>query len=142
DSKCLQDKDPVGLEIIAPEVRAIFQELGKKYGLVLQSYRAGAAERIGVDAATLKALNPDLVYLNAPGYGTGGPYGGRPAYAPSVGAASGLSMSDLGGLDLHGENLEEIKRIALRRHTAGANPSVQADGVAALGVASSMLLGL
>lgn len=51
-------------------------------------------------------------------------------------------MSDLGGLDLHGDDLEEIKRVALRRHTAGANPSVQADGVAALGVASSMLLGL
>ena len=141
-AKVLQGKESVALDINTPEGLAIVHELAKKSDIVLQSYRAGAAERIGVDAATLKALNPDLVYLNAPGYGTGGPYGGRPAYAPSVGAASGLSMSDLGGLDLHGENLEEIKRIALRRHTAGANPSVQADGVAALGVASSMLLGL
>jgi len=141
-AKVLQGKESVALDINTPEGLAIVHELAKKSDIVLQSYRAGAAERIGVDAATLKALNPDLVYLNAPGYGTGGPYGGRPAYAPSVGAASGLSMSDLGGLDLHGENLEEIKRIALRRHTAGANPSAQADGVAALGVASSMLLGL
>ncbi len=141
-AKVLQGKESIALDINTPEGLAIVHDLARKSDIVLQSYRAGAAQRIGVDAATLKAINPDLVYLNAPGYGTGGPYGGRPAYAPSVGAASGLSMSDLGGLDLHGENLDEIKGIALRRHTAGANPSVQADGVAALGVASSMLLGL
>ncbi len=141
-AKVLQGKESVALDINTPEGLAIVHELAKKSDIVLQSYRAGAAKRIGVDAATLKGLNPDLVYLNAPGYGTEGPYGGRPAYAPSVGAASGLTMSDLGGLDLHGDDLEEIKRVALRRHTAGANPSVQADGVAALGVASSMLLGL
>lgn len=141
-AKVLQGKESIALDINTPEGLAIVHDLARKSDIVLQSYRAGAAQRIGVDAATLKAINPDLVYLNAPGYGTGGPYGGRPAYAPSVGAASGLSTSDLGGLDLHGANLDEIKRIALRRHTAGANPSVQADGVAALGVASSMLLGL
>lgn len=141
-AKVMQGKESVALDINTPEGLAIVHELAKKSDIVLQSYRAGAATRIGVDAATLKALNPDLVYLNAPGYGTEGPYGGRPAYAPSVGAASGLSMSDLGGLVLRGDDLDEIKRVALRRHTAGANPSVQADGVAALGVASSMLLGL
>ncbi|MEE2033246.1 CaiB/BaiF CoA transferase family protein [Rhodococcus chondri] len=141
-AKVLQGKESIALDINTPDGLAIVHELAKKSDIVLQSYRAGAAKRIGVDAATLKALNPDLVYLNAPGYGTDGPYGGRPAYAPSVGAASGLTMSDLGGLDLHGNDLEEIKRVALRRHTAGANPSVQADGVAALGVASSMLLGV
>ncbi|MFD5810276.1 CaiB/BaiF CoA transferase family protein [Rhodococcus aetherivorans] len=141
-AKVLQGKESVAVDINTPDGLAIVHEIAKKSDIVLQSYRAGAAKRIGVDAATLKALNPDLVYLNAPGYGTDGPYGGRPAYAPSVGAASGLTMSDLGGLDLHGDDLDEIKRVAVRRHTAGANPSVQADGVAALGVASSMLLGL
>jgi crotonobetainyl-CoA:carnitine CoA-transferase CaiB-like acyl-CoA transferase len=141
-AKVLQGKESIALDINTPEGLAIVHELAKKSDIVLQSYRAGAAKRIGVDAATLKSLNPDLVYLNAPGYGTEGPYGGRPAYAPSVGAASGLTMSDLGGLDLHGNDLDEIKRVAVRRHTAGANPSVQADGVAALGVGSSILLGL
>jgi crotonobetainyl-CoA:carnitine CoA-transferase CaiB-like acyl-CoA transferase len=141
-AKVLQGKESIALDINTPEGLAIVHELAKKSDIVLQSYRAGAAKRIGVDAATLKSLNPDLVYLNAPGYGTEGPYGGRPAYAPSVGAASGLTMSDLGGLDHHGNDLDEIKRVAVRRHTAGANPSVQADGVAALGVGSSILLGL
>ncbi|MEE2057173.1 CaiB/BaiF CoA transferase family protein [Rhodococcus artemisiae] len=141
-AKVLQGKESVALNINTPEGLAIVHEIAKRSDIVLQSYRAGAAKRIGVDAATLKGLNPDLVYLNAPGYGTEGPYGGRPAYAPSVGAASGLTMSDLGGLDLTGRDLDEIKSIALRRHTAGANPSVQADGVAALGVGSAMLLGL
>ncbi|MCK8669754.1 CaiB/BaiF CoA transferase family protein [Rhodococcus sp. NPDC003382] len=141
-AKVLQGKESIALDINTPEGLAIVHEIAKNVDIVLQSYRAGAAKRIGVDAATLQELNPDLIYLNAPGYGTGGPYGGRPAYAPSVGAASGLSMSDLGGLNLHGTDLEGIKRASIRRHTAGANPSVQADGVAALAVGTVLLLGI
>jgi len=141
-AKVLQGKESVALDINTPEGLSIVHDLAKKCDLVLQSYRAGAAERIGVDAATLRALNPDLIYLNAPGYGTDGPFGKSPAYAPSIGAASGLAISDLGRNDLIGSNLDEIKRFVPLFQAAGASPSVQADGVAALGVASALLLGL
>ena len=53
-------------------------------------------ERQGVDAETLRAVNPDLVYLNSPGYGIDGPCGDRPAYAPTIGAGSGLVMRNIG----------------------------------------------
>ncbi len=97
--KVLQGKESIALDIRTPEGLAIVHELARRCDVVLQCYRAGVAARIGIDEATFKALNPDLVYLNSPGYGIDGPYGGKPAYAPSIGAASGVSLTDapLGG---------------------------------------------
>jgi crotonobetainyl-CoA:carnitine CoA-transferase CaiB-like acyl-CoA transferase len=110
--------------------------------VVLQCYRAGVAARIGIDEAALKAVNPALVYLNAPGYGIDGPYGGKPAYAPSIGAASGVSLTDapLGGA--RPETHEQLLAGARNLRAGGTVPAVQSDGLAALGVASGLLLGL
>ncbi|MBF6472439.1 MULTISPECIES: CaiB/BaiF CoA transferase family protein [Nocardia] len=141
-SKVLQGKESVAIDISTPEGREIVHRLAERADIVLQSFRAGAAARAGVDAETLKAINPDLIYLNAPGYGTDGPFGGAPAYAPSIGAASGLALSSVPGAAGSTETLDEIKRSIPALHTGGMNQSVQADGVAALGVASALLLGL
>jgi hypothetical protein len=80
--------------------------------------------------------------LNAPGYGIDGPYGGKPAYAPSIGAASGVSLTDapLGGA--RPETHEQLLSGARNLRAGGTVPAVQSDGIAALGVASGLLLGL
>jgi len=141
-SKVLQGKESIALNISTPEGREIVHELVRHADIVLQSFRAGAAERAGVDADSLKKINPDLIYLNAPGYGIDGPLGRAPAYAPAIGAASGLALSSAPGAAGGTETLEEIKRSIPALHTGGMNQSVQADGVAAVGVASALLLGL
>jgi len=141
-SKVLQGKESLAIDISTPEGREIVHELAKRADLVLQSFRAGAAARAGIDAESLKQINPDLVYLNAPGYGIDGPLGGAPAYAPSIGAASGLALSSVPGATGSTDTLDDIKRSVPPLHTGGMNQSVQADGVAALGVASALLLGL
>jgi crotonobetainyl-CoA:carnitine CoA-transferase CaiB-like acyl-CoA transferase len=82
------------------------------------------------------------VYLNAPGYGVDGPYGGSPAYAPSIGAASGLALSDVPDGAGHPSTADGVRAGAIRLYGAASTQSAQADGVAALGVASAMLLGL
>ncbi|WP_258081042.1 CaiB/BaiF CoA transferase family protein [Nocardia nova] len=141
-AKVMQGKESIALDTHSPEGLAIVHRLAQQSDVVLQTYRAGAAERAGVDAATLTALNPDLIYLCAPGYGTDGPYGGKPAYAPSIGAATGLGLTDVPDIAAHVDNLDEVKAAVIRLYAAAANLSVQADGVAALGAASAMLLGL
>jgi crotonobetainyl-CoA:carnitine CoA-transferase CaiB-like acyl-CoA transferase len=140
--KVLQGKESIALDIRIPEGLAIVHDLARRCDVVLQCYRAGVAERIGVDEVSLKAVNPDLVYLNSPGYGIGGPYGGKPAYAPSIGAASGVSLTDapLGGS--RPDNQEQLLRGARNLWAGGAVPAVQSDGIAALGVGSGLLLGL
>jgi crotonobetainyl-CoA:carnitine CoA-transferase CaiB-like acyl-CoA transferase len=141
-ARVMQGKESIALDLSTEEGRRIVTGLARRADVVLQAFRAGAAERAGVDAASLTAINPDLVYVNAPGYGTGGPYGHRPAYAPSIGAASGIALLDAPDAASATGSLAEIKGAAIRLAAAAAVPSVQADGVAALGVASAMLLGL
>ncbi|MFF7476725.1 CoA transferase [Streptomyces sp. NPDC008092] len=141
-AKVMQGKESICLDLRTDEGRAIVHELARRSDVVLQAFRAGAAERAGVDAATLKAVNPDLVYVDACGYGDGGPYGARPAYAPSIGAAGGVALTDAPHAGATARCLAELKRGAVRLYGAAAKPSLQADGLAALAVASAALLGL
>ncbi len=140
--KVLQGKESIALDLRTPEGLAVLHEFARRCDVVLQCYRAGVAARTGIDEATLRALNPDLVYLNAPGYGIDGPYGGKPAYAPSIGAASGISLTDapLGGAQP--ESQDELLAGARHLRAGGTVPAVQSDGVAALGVGSALLLAL
>jgi crotonobetainyl-CoA:carnitine CoA-transferase CaiB-like acyl-CoA transferase len=140
--KVLQGKESIALDIRTPEGLAIAHEFARRCDAVLQCYRAGVAARIGIDEATLEALNPGLVYLSSPGYGIDGPYGGKPAYAPSIGAASGVSLTDapLGGS--RPETHEQLLSGARNLRAGGTVPAVQSDGIAALGVGSALMLGL
>uniref|UniRef100_UPI0015F02C2F CaiB/BaiF CoA-transferase family protein n=1 Tax=Pseudonocardia pini TaxID=2758030 RepID=UPI0015F02C2F len=141
-AKVMQGKESIALDLGTPEGLEIVHALAARADLVLQSFRAGAAERAKVDPDTLKKINPDLVYLSAPGYGTDGPYGARPAYAPSIGAASGLALTEAPDAADSTGTLDEIKAAAVRLNAASAVISLQADGISAVGVASSLLLGL
>ncbi|HKG49047.1 MAG TPA: CoA transferase [Actinomycetales bacterium] len=142
-AKVMQGKQSIALDLGTPEGLAIVHRLAGRADLVLQAFRAGAAERAGVDAASLRAVNPDLIYLNAPGYGTDGPYGGRPAYAPSIGAATGIALTDAPDAAAAATgSIAEKKAGHMRLNSATAVVPLQADGIAALGVGSALLLGL
>lgn len=143
--KVLHGKESVAVDMASDEGRVVVLELVRQADVVLQTFRAGVAERHGYTADDLRKVNPDIVYLNAPGYGTDGPMGHRPAFAPTIGAGSGLGYRNVGGpqnlpqgTDL---SLEEVKRYSMRLSTASLGVG-QADGFSALGVATSMLLGL
>jgi len=141
-ARVMQGKESIALDLGTEEGLRIVHELARRSDVVLQSFRAGAAERAKVDARTLKAINPDLVYVNAPGYGTSGPYGAKPAYAPSIGAASGLTRTELPDIGASIDSLASVKKAAVRIVSAGAITTAQSDGISALGVASTILLGL
>ncbi len=142
-ARVMQGKESITLDLSSEKGRRIVHQLAERADIVLQAFRAGAAARAGVDQDTLKAVNPDLVYVNAPGYGTGGPFGHRAAYAPMIAAASGLSLTDVADIaDLGTAEIEELRAAGIRVFASGTVAVVQADGISALGVASAMLLGL
>jgi crotonobetainyl-CoA:carnitine CoA-transferase CaiB-like acyl-CoA transferase len=143
-AKVMQGKESIAVDMSVPEGRAIVHELARRSHLALQSFRGAAAQRQGVDSATLRRVNPDLVFLDAPGYGTDGPCGDRPAYAPTIGAGSGLVMRNIGAsVPEHvGLTIAEIRENALRLSGAGTTEYAQADGISALTVASALALGL
>jgi len=141
--KVLQGKESVAVDLATDEGRQIAYDIIARADAVLQSYRAGAAERLGVDPDRLMAVNPNLVYLTSPGYGSGGPCGHRPAYAPTIAAAAGMGWRNAAGTipEDPGMSLDDMKANSMRLRAASSGFG-HPDGFASLGVATALLLGL
>lgn len=143
--KVTAGKESIAVDLGTEAGRAVALALVERADLVLQSFRAGVAERLGLGRADMLAVKPDLVLVEAPGYGSGGPCGHRPAFAPTMGAGSGLAYRGLGGRgavpDGPDLSLEQVKRSAIRLSMAAMSVA-NADGFSALGVATASLLGL
>ena len=141
-AKVLQGKESVAIDFTKPEGLDLVYELAKRSDIVLQCFRGKAAERAKIDEASLKAVNPELAFVTTSGYGVDGPFAHRAAYAPSVGAASGLALVDSHDTGEPPADLDDLHRRAVKLHAGGAVPAVQADGIAAHGVGSALLVAL
>jgi crotonobetainyl-CoA:carnitine CoA-transferase CaiB-like acyl-CoA transferase len=143
--KVMQGKESVAVDMRSERGREIVHALVRRADAVLQTFRAGVAERHRYAPADLLAVNPNLVYLSAPGYGVDGPMGARPAFAPTMGAGAGLGYRNVGGPGNlpRGTNLtlEDVKRYSLRISMAAMSVG-HADGFSALGVGTALMLGL
>jgi crotonobetainyl-CoA:carnitine CoA-transferase CaiB-like acyl-CoA transferase len=141
--KALQGKESVALDLGTAEGRAILHRLAAYADAIVVGYRGGVAEKLGVDWPTLSRENPRLVYLAAPGYGTDGPCARKPAFAPTIGVATGIGLFQAGPSipDGAGLSLDAIKPASIRLNWSAQAPA-NADGCAALGVATALLLGL
>jgi crotonobetainyl-CoA:carnitine CoA-transferase CaiB-like acyl-CoA transferase len=141
--KVTQGKESVAVDINSPEGLEIVKKLASRADLVLQSFRAGVAARLGVDEASVRAVNPDVIYHEAPGFGTGGPYGHRPAYAPTIGAGSGMTRRNIGAAVPERDDLtlDQVKDGSIRMGIAGLTVG-HSDGFSSLGVACGLALGL
>jgi crotonobetainyl-CoA:carnitine CoA-transferase CaiB-like acyl-CoA transferase len=143
-ARVLQGKESIALDMSTDEGRQIIYELARKSHAVLHCFRSGVAERLKIDSASLHAINPDLVYLNAPGYGIDGPNGHCPAFAPTIGSGSGFAWRNVGPAVPERPDLDmaQIRSNALRLTAAAGPQFAQADGVSALAVTTGLLLGL
>jgi crotonobetainyl-CoA:carnitine CoA-transferase CaiB-like acyl-CoA transferase len=138
--KVLQGKESVTLDLAAPETKDILARIAQSCDLVLCSFRMGVADRLGVGADALRAVNPNIMYLDAPGFGVKPPYGNRPAFAPTIAAGSGIAMRNVGSLVPEGvpDDFDVIRRRALQLQAAGGSSAAQPDGVAGLAVGTAL----
>ena len=86
-------KQNLSLDLSTPEGAKILTELAERSDVLLENYRPGVMRKLGLDADTLLAKNPRLVYASISGYGQTGPWVHRRAYAPVVEAESGIVAS-------------------------------------------------
>ncbi len=108
-----RNKESLTLNLKTEKGKTIFRQLAEKADVLLESFRPGVMERLGLGIEVLRALNPALIYCAITGYGQDGPYRDRVGhdvnYLGYAGALSvtgergggpvmpGVQVADLGG---------------------------------------------
>ncbi len=84
-----RNKRSVTLDIRTPEGREVLLKLVERADVIIENFRPGVAERLGIGYEDLNRINPRIIYGSVTGYGTKGPYSHRPAYDRIVQGLSG-----------------------------------------------------
>jgi crotonobetainyl-CoA:carnitine CoA-transferase CaiB-like acyl-CoA transferase len=85
-----RSKQSITVNLRAPEGVEIIRALAAKADVLLENFPTGSLKRRGLDWASIKPLNPRLVYLSCTGFGQTGPYAGRKGYDTVFQAMGGL----------------------------------------------------
>src|SRR5439155_8468610 len=86
------------LDLKRPEGRDVFLDLARGADAVIDNFRAGVMERLGIGWDRLQAANPRLVHTSITGFGSSGPLAALPGFDPVFQARSGLVAAQ-GGAD-------------------------------------------
>ncbi|MFP7296320.1 CaiB/BaiF CoA transferase family protein [Neobacillus niacini] len=113
-----RSKKSITLDLKNAEAIEIVKKLVAEYDIVLEQFRPGVMERLGLGYEALKEVNPKLIYCSITGFGQTGPYRHRPGhdnnYLSIAGVASysgrkkggpapsGIQIADVAGGSLHG----------------------------------------
>lgn len=85
-----RNKKGVTLNLKAPEGKELFKELVKKADVVVENYRPGVMDKLGLGYDELKKVNPRIIYAAVSGFGCYGPNSQRPGYDIIAQAVGGL----------------------------------------------------
>src|SRR5262249_55412498 len=83
-------KRSIALDLRSDAGRAVLLKLIARADILLENYRPGIMERLGLGDEVLKATNPRLIHCSITGFGGSGPYSARPAYDNVAVALSGI----------------------------------------------------
>lgn len=108
------NKKSITINLKNPNGVKIFKELARKSNVVLESFRPGVVERLGIDSQSIAMVNECIIYCSISGYGQEGPHrlapghdinylglvgglsmGGDPQEAPRDGSVQGMPIGDL-----------------------------------------------
>src|SRR5277367_117096 len=93
-----RNKKSITVDFTTAEGQSIVRSLARKSDVVLENFKVGGLAAYGLDYATLRTINPRLVYCSITGFGQTGPYASRAGYDLLVQAMGGL-MSITGRQD-------------------------------------------
>ncbi len=113
-----RNKRCLALDLKKPEALEVVHRLIAEYDIVLEQFRPGVMDKLGLGYEALKAINPRLIYVSITGYGQDGPYKDRAGHDLNYLAISGLAsytgrrdsgplplgmqVADIAGGSLHG----------------------------------------
>jgi len=88
-------KRSLALNLGTEEGKQIALDLCRNADVVLQNFRPGAMERLGLDYDAVKAINPNVIYCTISGFGPDGPYSDRPVLDPVIQGLTGIISRQL-----------------------------------------------
>ncbi len=93
-----RNKLSITVDLKTPEGVAVVKRLAATCDVMVQNFRPGVVERMGIGEAEIRDAAPNIIYVSISGFGENGPFAGKPVYDPIVQALSGLA-SVQGGSD-------------------------------------------
>ena len=90
---CNRGKRCVAVDLGTDEGRDLVLQLAARADVVVQNFRPGVIDRLGLGYEAVRAVNPDVVYCSISGYGPNGPYRDRSAYDTSIQAYAGFAAT-------------------------------------------------
>jgi len=85
-----RNKRSLALNLKSAQARDIFYRLVETADIMLENYRPGVTQRLGIDYGTLSKINPKLIYASISGFGQTGPWSQRPGFDLIAQAMAGV----------------------------------------------------
>lgn len=85
-----RNKRSITVDLQTPEGQKLIHELLPQFDVVVQNFKTGGADKLGLGYAQLKAIKPDLIYCSVAGYNSAGPEAKRPGYDLVIQGEAGL----------------------------------------------------
>ena len=93
-----KNKKSVEMNLGAPEGKAVIYEMAKQADVVIENFKSGSIDRLGLGYEKLREINPRIVFISLSGFGASGPLKKYPCYDAIAEARSGFAASN-GELD-------------------------------------------
>jgi crotonobetainyl-CoA:carnitine CoA-transferase CaiB-like acyl-CoA transferase len=94
-----RNKRSIAIDLKTPQGVDILMRLCKTADVLVQNFRPGVVERLGIGEAAIRKVAPTIVYVSINGFGETGPFAHKPVYDPIVQAFSGLTTVQAGADD-------------------------------------------
>jgi formyl-CoA transferase/CoA:oxalate CoA-transferase len=109
-------KQGVAMDLAHPLAREVVLDMVRKADVVVENFSPGVMARYGLDAPSLRAIRPELVYCSISGFGQTGPLASMQAYAHLINAISGMM-----DLDRSGDQVPRVSYLQAADVLAGAH---------------------
>ncbi|MFO0998590.1 MAG: CoA transferase [Alphaproteobacteria bacterium] len=91
-----RSKRSIAIDLKKPDGQALLKELARASDVLVQNFRPGVADRLGIGPAAMREAAPRLIYVSISGFGASGPWSKKPAYDPIIQALTGLTTIQAG----------------------------------------------
>jgi crotonobetainyl-CoA:carnitine CoA-transferase CaiB-like acyl-CoA transferase len=91
-----RNKRSITINLKTERGRELLEQLTKTADALVQNFRPGVADRLGIGEARMRTVAPKLLYVSISGFGDRGPWAQKPVYDPVIQAISGLTTVQAG----------------------------------------------